>query len=98
MRFKFGDKVKMVFSSADNPRRTAFFVRATGRKNGPLSFEVTDGEGHFWGTSPRSTVIASMPDDEAEILADKLWLEDNRHIADPALIAKVEARLATLEA
>ena len=89
MNFKFGDKVKQVFASKTNPRRTAIFVRNCG-----LYIEVTDGNGIFWKTLRISTVPESMTDCDADRLADELWLEEPKNMADPELVAEVAARLS----
>jgi len=91
--FKFGDWVKGVFCSDNNPQRVGIFVRFL--KAGRVC-QITDGNGKFWESSRRSTVPESMSDEEASLLADRLWLEDNKNVADPGLVAKVSARVQAM--
>jgi hypothetical protein len=79
MKFVFGDKVKNVCASDDNPHRCGIFVRSgkrTGRFNPGAWIEVTDGRGQFWEQSERSTVPESMPEEEADKVAQHIWERD----------------------
>lgn len=53
--FEFGDPVRLLSASPDNPRRDCFFVRCEkrlGKLNAGRYFQLTDGKGDFWTTQP----------------------------------------------
>jgi hypothetical protein len=52
-KFKFGQAVRNIHASEDNPIRDGLFVREFmqhGRTNPGWTCEVTDGKGKFWKT------------------------------------------------
>jgi hypothetical protein len=57
---KFGERVVNVYASPENPRKVGLFVRSGrtphGRMNAGPWWELTDGHGDFWRTSPENCV------------------------------------------
>ena len=59
---KFGDRIRGIYASEQNPERDGFYVetiRCTGRLNNGTHYRCTDGHGHFW----------EYPVDSTELLA-----------------------------
>lgn len=47
----FGERLRGIYASIDNPQRDGFYVRTvrrTGFMNPGKFYEITDGKGHFW--------------------------------------------------
>jgi len=64
---RFGDRVRNVKASPDNPRRDGIFVciiTRAGKLNPGRVARITDGEGYFW-TTPEENLIL-LPDDRPE--------------------------------
>jgi hypothetical protein len=64
---KFGDLLRGVFASKDNPQRDGRFVRAIrrrGRINPGLWYLLTDGKGRFWEYRADATVFVEKGNDE----------------------------------
>ena len=63
---KFGQRIRGVWASVDNPIRDGYFVevvRRTGRLNPGVFYRITDGKGRFWEYNAADTVLL---DDEGK--------------------------------
>lgn len=79
-RPKFGDWLRGIHASEDNPQRDGMFVREVvtprGRMNSGTAWELTDGKGDFWRYPPHSvkplpTPPASIPAAEVQALVER---------------------------
>jgi len=57
---KFGQKVRGIYASVDNPYRDGYFVevvRRTGRMNPGVWYRLTDAHGRFWEYKDDSVIL-----------------------------------------
>lgn len=57
---QFGDKMRNLVASEENPRRDAYFVkekRVTGRMNPGIWYTMTDKKGNFWDSCPKGLIF-----------------------------------------
>lgn len=59
----FGEWLRGIYASADNPTRDGMYVRTIrlrGKVNKGIFFELTDGKGRFWRTLAASTIFLTF--------------------------------------
>jgi len=63
---EFGDRIRNLYASEDNPIRDGYYVNAirrTGRLNKGVWYRITDGRGRFWEMPRGSAILLDEPTD-----------------------------------
>lgn len=82
---KFGQRVRGIFASDDNPHKNGYFVRSgfrKGRLNPGMYYEITDGNGDFWTTPPENVEVINESEELPDANCDSCSIGPDGHEFD----------------